>query len=130
MHRTTIVQNKIISIICSRLFFCPANIYRPSLGKVRLGRPNSKPIQALNIYLRRKRPLYSELYALQWYRAQFSILIFICLKKKCFLSKNVSKFWTIYIIIYIFFFWKIGLCTVVVKCVLMSMQLISTWSDG
>ena len=40
MHRTTIVHNKILSIICSCLFFCPANIYRPSLGKVRLGRPN------------------------------------------------------------------------------------------
>ena len=39
MHRTTIVQNKIINI-CSSLFFCPANIYRPSLEKVRLGRPN------------------------------------------------------------------------------------------
>ena len=39
MHRTTIVQNKIISSICSCLFFCPVNIYRPSLGKVRLGRP-------------------------------------------------------------------------------------------
>ena len=37
MHRTTIVQNKILSIICS-CFFCPANIYRPSLGKVRLGK--------------------------------------------------------------------------------------------
>ena len=32
MHRT-IVQNKIIRIICSCLF-CLANIYRPSLGKV------------------------------------------------------------------------------------------------
>ena len=43
MHRTTIVQNKIISSICSCLFFCQANIYRPSLGKVRLGRPNPHP---------------------------------------------------------------------------------------
>ena len=39
MHRTTIVQNKIISIICSCLFFCLPNIYRPSLGKMQLGRP-------------------------------------------------------------------------------------------
>ena len=38
MHRTTIVQNKIISSISS-CFFCLANIYRPSLGKVQLGRP-------------------------------------------------------------------------------------------
>ena len=35
MHRTTIVQNKILSIISSCFFFCWANIYRPSLGKVR-----------------------------------------------------------------------------------------------
>ena len=45
-------------------FFCPANIYWPSLGKVRLGRPNPKPLQPLNFYLRRKKKLfYSELYA-------------------------------------------------------------------
>ena len=40
MYRTTVVQNKIISIICSCLFFCLTNIYRPSLGKVWLGRSN------------------------------------------------------------------------------------------
>ena len=33
VHRT-IVQNKILSIICSCHFFCLANIYRPSLEKV------------------------------------------------------------------------------------------------
>ena len=55
MHRTTIVQNKIISIICSCLFFCLANIYRPSLGKVWLGRPNSKPIPPHNFYLGRRK---------------------------------------------------------------------------
>ena len=54
MHRTTIVQNKIISTIFF-VFFCWANIYRPSLGKVQLGRPNPKLIQPLNFYLRRKR---------------------------------------------------------------------------
>ena len=58
MHRTT-VQNKIISTICSWLLFCSANIYRPSLGKVWLGRLNPKPIQPLNFYLRRKRKKYS-----------------------------------------------------------------------
>ena len=31
-------------------FFCAANIYWPSLGKVRLGRPNPKPIQPLNFF--------------------------------------------------------------------------------
>ena len=58
MHRSTIVQNKIISIVCYFIFFCPANIYRPCLGKVRLGRPNPKLIQLLNFYLgRKKKPI-------------------------------------------------------------------------
>ena len=77
MHRT-IVQNKILSVICSCFFFSLANIYRPSLGKVQFGRPNKKTIQPLNFYLRRKkRPFYPEFYALQWYEAKFSILIFM-----------------------------------------------------
>ena len=42
-------------------FFCLANIYRPSLGEVQLGRPNSTPLQGLNFYLRKKN---SELHAL------------------------------------------------------------------
>ena len=48
-------------------FFCPANIYMPSLGKVRLGRPNPTPFQRFYFYLRRKKqqPFYSEFYALQ-----------------------------------------------------------------
>ena len=54
MHWTTIVQNKLISIICSCLFF-PVNIYSPSLGKVWLGRLNQTPLQGLNFYLRRKK---------------------------------------------------------------------------
>ena len=54
MHRTTIVRNKIISIICNYLFFCLANIYRPSLGKVRLGKPNQTQ-QGLNFYLWKKK---------------------------------------------------------------------------
>ena len=54
VYRTTIVQNKIITIICSCLFFCLANIYRPSLGKVWLGRPNPNLFESLNFYLRRK----------------------------------------------------------------------------
>ena len=55
MHWTTIAQNKIITIICSSLFFCLANIYRPSLGKMQLGRPNPNQFQALNFYFRRKK---------------------------------------------------------------------------
>ena len=58
MHRTTIVKNKIISIICSCLFFCLANIYRPSLGKVWLGRPNPNISQSLNIYLKREKKTF------------------------------------------------------------------------
>ena len=79
MHRTTIVQNKIISIICSCLFLCQADIYRPSLGKAQLGRANQKPIHPLNFCLRRKRkcPFYSELYAQQYIEARFLIIIFI-----------------------------------------------------
>ena len=53
MHRTTVVQNKIITIICL-VFFCSANIYRPSLGKVQFGVPNPKQIQSFNFYLRGK----------------------------------------------------------------------------
>ena len=60
MHRT-IVHNKIINSICSFLFFHPTNIYYPSLGKVRLGWPNPKPIQLLNFYPGKK-TFYSELY--------------------------------------------------------------------
>ena len=52
MHRT-IVPNKIIVIIYSCLFFL-ANIYRPSLGKVQLGRPNPTQLQRLNFYPRKK----------------------------------------------------------------------------
>ena len=68
MHRTTIVQNKSISIICSCLFFCLANIYRPSLGKVRLGRPNQNRFSH-SIFIteeKEKNKFCSELYALQW----------------------------------------------------------------
>ena len=76
-------------------FFLLTNIYRPSLGKLRLGRPNPKLHQPLNFYLRRrkKRPFYSELYALHHCRAQFSILIFIYFLKKIklFLSKKPVK---------------------------------------
>ena len=36
-------------------FFCPANIYRPSQGKARLGRNNPTQLQRLNFYLRRNK---------------------------------------------------------------------------
>ena len=59
MHRTTIVQNKILRIICSCLLFCPANIYKPSLGKVQLGRPNPKLLQPLNFISEEKEKKHS-----------------------------------------------------------------------
>ena len=55
MHGRTIVQNKIISIICSCLFFYLANIYRPSLGKVQFGWPNPNQSPSLNFYLKGKK---------------------------------------------------------------------------
>ena len=59
----------------------PANIYRPSLGKVWFDRPNPKQIQPLN-FQEKKKTFYLELYALQRTEAGFSILISIYLKKK------------------------------------------------
>ena len=41
MHRTTIVQNKILKDYLFLPFFCPANIYRPSLGMVQLALPKT-----------------------------------------------------------------------------------------
>ena len=89
MHRTTIVQNKISNSICSCLFFCPDNIYRLSLGKVRLGRPNPKLFESLNFYLtRKKNTFYSELYALQHLAPIFNFHFRLFLKN---IFKNVSK---------------------------------------
>ena len=84
MHRTTVVQNKIIRIICSCIFFVLLiciGLVEPSISlpirKVWSGRPNPKPLQPLNFYHRskRKNPFYSELYALQRIKARFSINI-------------------------------------------------------
>ena len=106
MHRT-IVQNKIISIIYSYLFLYLANIYRPSLGKVQLGKPNPNQYKSLNFCLRRgKKIFYSELYALQHLRSDFQFS-FSFIFKKLFLknaSKNLSKCLTIYIIIINYYF--------------------------
>ena len=40
MHRTIVLKKIIILFVLA--FFCPANIYRPSLGKLWLDRPNPK----------------------------------------------------------------------------------------
>ena len=112
MHRTTVVQNKILSIIYS-CFFCPENIYRPSLGKVRLGRPNPKPIQPLYFYLRRNkktvllRIVYPTTVWCPIYNFDFNLF-----KKnilQCY-QKNLPKICNIYIIIiHYYFFVKSGI---------------------
>ena len=80
MHRTTIAQNKIMSIICSCLFFCPANIHRPSLGKVQLGRPN--PNLAQSLYLRRKKKtILLRIVCTTMYRHPIFIFIFFLFLK-------------------------------------------------
>ena len=54
---------KLSALFVVAIFFCPANIYRLSLGKVQLGKPNQTPLQGINFYLRKKK--YLELNALQ-----------------------------------------------------------------
>ena len=101
MHRTTIFRIKLEALFVLAIF-CPANIYRPSLGKVWLGRPNPKLMPALNLYLRRKKKTILLRFLCT---TTVQILIFnfdfnLILKKNNFLiSKNVSKLRTIYIII-------------------------------
>ena len=97
MHSTTIVQNKILSIICSCLFFCPHHIYSPSLGKVRLGKPNPNQHNSLNFYLKRKKTtFYLELYT-QHLASDFQFSFSFIFKKyiKC-IKKPVKMFNYIY----------------------------------
>ena len=94
MHRTTIVQNKILRIINLFLpFFCQSNIYRPSQGKVRLGRPNPKQLQWLNFYPRgkRKKPFLLRIACTTTYRSPIFNFDFHLFKK---IFKNVyQKTW-------------------------------------
>ena len=100
MHRT-IIQNKILSI-CSCLFFCLPNIYRPSLGKVQLGRPNQKTIQPLNFYLRKKNILLRIVWTTMYHHPIFKFE-FHLFKKKHF-KKCIKKSVKMLNYIYIFFF--------------------------
>ena len=108
MHITTIVQNEIISIICSCLFFYLANIYRPSLGKVQFGWPNPNQSPLLNFYLKGKKKHSTQNcmnYNVMLPDFQFS---FSFIFKKHFkkMYKKKSKFVTLYIVIinyYVFF---------------------------
>ena len=81
-------------------FFCPANIYRPSLYKVRLGRHNPKPIQLLNLKKKKKKTFYSELYALQRIEVYFLNFHFHLFLKniKFFFYQKTSQNFELYII--------------------------------
>ena len=52
MHTRTIVQNKILSIICSCSFFCPTNINWPNLVNVWLVTPNPNDYESPNFHTR------------------------------------------------------------------------------
>ena len=57
MHRTTIVQNKMINIICSCFSFCLVNIYSPGIGKLWLGRLTHQNFRGLIFILEEKKSL-------------------------------------------------------------------------
>ena len=89
MHRT-IVQNKIISIICSCPFFCPANIYRPGLRNLWLGRPNPHPTTTAQFLSQKKNILLRIVSTTNQHIPIFNFHLF----KKIylnFLAKNLSK---------------------------------------
>ena len=68
---------KLSEVFILGVFFCLADIYRPSLGKVQLGKPNPNQSQSLNFYLRKKKKILLRIVVLQCITALFSILIFI-----------------------------------------------------
>ena len=113
MLRTTIVQNKILTIICSIFFFCLVNIYRPSLGKVWLGRPNPKPLQPINFYPRRKKKYNSTQNCMHnksmmpnfqfWF--SFIFKKYLKISKKT--VKSINYIYNNYSLV--FFFWKSGI---------------------
>ena len=123
MHRTTIVQN---SSICSCLLFCLDNIYRPSLGKLQLGRPNPKLIPQLNFYLRRRKKDNSIQNCMHYNGAepdfQFSFSFIFDKILKIFIEKPVKILNNMH---YNIIFLKIRLCSIVVTSLLMSTQLTS-----
>ena len=128
MHRN-IVQNKIISIICSCLF-CPANIYRPSLWKVRLGRPTQNRFSHLIFISEEKEKTHSTQNCMHNNRLKidFQFSFFLIFKKTY--QKTCQNF-ELYIIISNQFFWgKINLQYRVVMSLLLSTQFISPHYDG
>ena len=85
-------------------FFCPANIYRPSLGKVQLSRSNPT-LQRLNFYLVRKKKTLLRIVCPTnpWIPIFIDFHLFLKNILKI-LSNNKKKFPTLYIIIITFFF--------------------------
>ena len=125
MHRTIIVRNKIINSICCCLFFARLiYIYKPRLGNVWLARPNQKPIQQLNFYLRRRKTKKSTQNCMHYNETAPAIFIFVDLKKSTFFIKKPVKMFN-----YIYIFFLIGSCFVV-KSLLTSMQFISPRCGG
>ena len=85
--------------------------FEASLDKVRLGRPNRKPLPAFNFYLRRRkknillRIARTTMYCFLIFNFYFDLF---SKKSMYFFSKNLLKFLTIYIIIInLFIFLKI-----------------------
>ena len=66
-------------------FFCLANIYRTSLGKEQLGKPNPNQSKSLNFYLRRKKNILLRIECTTMFAARFAILILI------YFLKNILK---------------------------------------
>ena len=109
-----------------------ANIYKPSQGKVQLGRLNPKPIQQLNFYLKKKKHSTQNSMHLNAMMSDFQFKFSFIFKKyfKNVIQKHVKIFNYIYKNYSVSFFSKIGHHTVVVKSLLMTMQFISPRCDG
>ena len=98
-------------IVFGLSFFCSANIYRPSLGKVWLGRHHLMALtqnrSSCSIFIseEKEKPILLRIVCtiMDWTQIfNFDFNLFLKYIKKC-LSKNLSKFLTTYMIIIIFF---------------------------
>ena len=121
-----------ILFVC--FFFCLANIYGPTLGKVGLGRPNPNHSKSL-IFIseEEKNILLRIVCTTTFHRPIFNFYFYLLLKnyfKKC-IKRPVKMFnyIYIYIIIHYIYFLKIRPRNIVVKSLLMSTQFISPRCD-
>ena len=83
-------------------FFCLANIYRPSLGKMRLGRPNQNQSISLKFYLRKKKNILLRIVCTTMFRYlnfNFDFHLFLKIYFKNVSKNHLSKCLIIYIII-------------------------------